>query len=211
MEIDHIFIRSNNGIEAEELIKFGLIEGAGNIHLGQGTKNRRFFFRNMLIEFLWISNINEVTSKLTKPMKLFERLSEFNDNTSPFGICFRPCDEKENSVFPHWKYKPMYLPNDLFIAVSDYNEVEEPFLFYIPFGVRNERILNNEVQKLEVSKIQITSMVSEKNSEFNKIINESKNVEYIYGEEHLMIIEFDFQKNNKEYDFRPKIPLVFKW
>lgn len=45
MEVDHIFIFSNNqGREADELINFGLTEGSNRVHPGQGTRNRKFYF-----------------------------------------------------------------------------------------------------------------------------------------------------------------------
>ena len=34
MKVDHIFIFSNKGREADELLKFGLIEGSGRVHSG---------------------------------------------------------------------------------------------------------------------------------------------------------------------------------
>ena len=47
MEVDHIFICVQSGApEAETLKKFGLTEGSSNKHPGQGTENRRFFFKN---------------------------------------------------------------------------------------------------------------------------------------------------------------------
>jgi hypothetical protein len=33
-----------------------LTEGTPNIHPGQGTANRRFFFRNAMLELLWVND-----------------------------------------------------------------------------------------------------------------------------------------------------------
>lgn len=50
MVLDHIFICVQPGAsEAEALIDFGLTEGSPNRHQGQGTANRRFFFRNAFL------------------------------------------------------------------------------------------------------------------------------------------------------------------
>jgi len=47
-EVDHLFVCANLGApEADSLIAFGLTEGAPNVHPGQGTANRRFFFHNV--------------------------------------------------------------------------------------------------------------------------------------------------------------------
>ncbi|HBU86299.1 MAG TPA: glyoxalase-like domain protein, partial [Acinetobacter sp.] len=55
MEVDHIFICVQSGApEAETLKKFGLTEGSSNKHPGQGTENRRFFFKNSFIELIFL-------------------------------------------------------------------------------------------------------------------------------------------------------------
>ena len=73
MEIDHIFICVEPGApEAEQFKKFGLIEGSRNRHPGQGTSNRRFFFHNACIEFLFIQDHVELQSELTKSTRLYE-------------------------------------------------------------------------------------------------------------------------------------------
>ena len=61
MEIDHIFIFSNNsGKEAKNLIEFGLTEGSSRVHKEQGTKNRKFYFENFFLEILWVINEEEI-------------------------------------------------------------------------------------------------------------------------------------------------------
>lgn len=55
MQLDHFFILTSPGApEADALVQLGLIEGTSNAHPGQGTANRRFFFANTTIEFLYI-------------------------------------------------------------------------------------------------------------------------------------------------------------
>lgn len=75
MEVDHVFICVEHGAhEAEVLKRFGLTEGSANRHPGQGTANRRFFFRNAFIELLYLQDFAEVQNELTKPTRLYERL-----------------------------------------------------------------------------------------------------------------------------------------
>src|SRR5262245_20497294 len=91
MEFDHLFICTNSGAsEADRLLEFGLTEGTRNIHLGQGTESRRFFFRNAMLEFLWVRDEREVQSDLISPTRLWERWRYRQTGYSPFGICFRP-------------------------------------------------------------------------------------------------------------------------
>lgn len=51
MELEHIFIFTNVPEQAAQLLQqFGLREGTFNIHPGQGTGCRRFFFQNACLE-----------------------------------------------------------------------------------------------------------------------------------------------------------------
>ncbi|MCV6608112.1 MAG: VOC family protein [Campylobacterales bacterium] len=68
MILDHIFLCvTKSAPEAEILKNFGLDEGSSNVHPGQGTANRRFFFENFMIELLFIENLEDLQSDLTKP------------------------------------------------------------------------------------------------------------------------------------------------
>ena len=53
---DHAFVFVGAGAPDADfgLVAAGLVEGTPNIHPGQGTQNRRFFFQNGMIEFLWV-------------------------------------------------------------------------------------------------------------------------------------------------------------
>ncbi len=54
-ELDHVLVCTQVGApEAEALVDFGLSEGSANRHPGQGTANRRFFFRNAMIELAFV-------------------------------------------------------------------------------------------------------------------------------------------------------------
>lgn len=65
-ELDHFFVWSDvNAPEADYLINAGLSEGPANVHPGQGTANRRFFFANGMLELLWVHDEAEARS-LTK-------------------------------------------------------------------------------------------------------------------------------------------------
>ena len=75
-ELDHIFICTSIGAgEADRLIAFGLAEGTPNVHQGQGTVCRRFFFHNAYLELLWVENPAEAQSNLIRPTYLWERWS----------------------------------------------------------------------------------------------------------------------------------------
>jgi len=53
-EIDHLYVLASVGApEADRLLDAGFVEGSRNAHRGQGTANRRFFFSDTMLEFLW--------------------------------------------------------------------------------------------------------------------------------------------------------------
>jgi hypothetical protein len=85
--LDHVFIFCDEcGPEAESLLGIGLIEGSRNVHPGQGTSNRRFFFRGGFLELLWVSNPEEAQSSLTAPTKLWPRWAARKQGACPFGM-----------------------------------------------------------------------------------------------------------------------------
>lgn len=111
-QIDHIFIMLSKGApEVDQLIQFGLSEGKPNVHFGQGTSNRRFFFNNFMLELVWVHNPKEARNENTRPTFLWDRWMN-REKQSPFGICLRPVVKLESKLpFRCWKYNPAYLPN----------------------------------------------------------------------------------------------------
>src|SRR5437667_11016558 len=90
-EIDHLFICTCIGAcEAERLLAFGLTEGTPNVHPGQGTANRRFFFRNAFLELLWVQDSSTAQSAAIRPTHLWEHWSGRRSSACPFGFIFRP-------------------------------------------------------------------------------------------------------------------------
>lgn len=73
IELDHVFVCVAAGApEGNRLTTFGLIEGTPNSHPGQGTANRRFFFRNAMLELLYVHDEREARSPLVAPTRLWE-------------------------------------------------------------------------------------------------------------------------------------------
>ena len=162
MEIDHIYICTENKAPAGDLLtQFGLVEGSTNTHPGQGTANRRFYFHNLMLELLWVENIEEVQSERTKPMRLYQRCQSTTNTISPFGIGLRPTTEKnESAPFPVWDYHPIYLPNFLKIQVADNTSLSEPMYFYLYFAIRQDKVSieRREPMKHKVPLKEVTSV-----------------------------------------------------
>jgi hypothetical protein len=135
MELDHVFITCTPGApEGDVLVQAGFVEGSRNTHAGQGTSNRRFFFRNAYLELLWIHDAQEARSERTRPTRLWERCGERVSTACRFGLVFRPAYEDERPPFPTWSYHPAYLPPSTSIEFAQGTSIAEPELIYLPFA-----------------------------------------------------------------------------
>ena len=131
--LDHVFVCcAPDAPEAQTLLDIGLVEGTSNIHPGQDTTNRRFFFDGGFLELLWVSDVDEAQSSLTMPTRLWQRWSTRNHGSCPFGIAFRPTgDHVALPPFLAWDYRPKYLPRDKHILFAQQTSLQEPELFYL--------------------------------------------------------------------------------
>lgn len=208
MQIDHIFIRVQpGGAEADALREFGLSEGSGNVHPGQGTANRRFFFANAFLELLWIADEEEVRSEQTRPTMLHERLTA--GEASPFGICFRP-----NAEFPTWDYKPTYLPAGMTIGVANNTPLSEPMWFYTSAGKAPELFEGESRQPLQhaaglhhITGLRCTLPSTTTLSEASL----ASGIHFIEGDEHLLEISFDDEARGMSKDLRPGLPIILHY
>ena len=140
MQTDHIFIFSNNnGKEAKELVDFGFLEGSSRVHKGQGTTNRKFYFKNFFLEILWVNDLEEIQSPLVAPTKLWQRADFKKNNFSPFGLCLVNT-ESTDLVFANAtstnvvKYQPQYFPAGMEIEILTNEHLPHlPWTFRLPF------------------------------------------------------------------------------
>ena len=216
LELDHVFVFVSEGApEADILSKFGLLEGEPNVHPGQGTSNRRFFFRNMMLELLWVSNPEEVKSELTKPTMFWERWNGRNRGASPFGIILR--SPKEEVPFDAWEYKPNYLPDGLSFLVGKNSEtLNEPIIFRMPFGDRPDILKKNQPLRNQPGFGKVTSLcmkMPQTPSEHSVLetIGCLEGISFEESENHVMEIGFDGEVCGKSKSFHPELPLVLKW
>ena len=105
---------------ADRLEDSGFAEGSRNHHPGQGTANRRFFFDNAFIEFIWVEDEDEIRSDLVAPTRLWERMNWRESGASPFEICIRPSGPGQVEIpFSTFAYAPDYLPPGDHIPMAD--------------------------------------------------------------------------------------------
>jgi hypothetical protein len=219
-EFDHLFICTDIGAwEAERLISFGLIEGSSNIHRGQGTTNRRFFFHNAMLELLWVHNPEEAKSEQIHLTRLWERWINRNNGACPFGVCLRPADSSNRVAFSNWVYRPPYLPETISIAVGTNSDVlTEPMLFQIPFGKRPDRYptekyqpLKHNVSLYEITRVELISPYANRLSPELQAVIDTNQIKIRAGMDYFVELGFDGEEQHKRVDFRPELPLMINW
>jgi hypothetical protein len=135
LELDHIiFFCAPGAPEADVLLGLGLHEGPGNSHPGQGTVNRRFFFRNLYLELLWVEGFDEAQTGEARRTQLWDRWINRANGCCPIGLVLRPGPDGAGTPFPSWKYVPKYFPAGFSIDVALDIPPNEPLLFYLPFA-----------------------------------------------------------------------------
>jgi len=214
VELDHLFICTDVGAPAaEELVQFGLREGPPNQHPGQGTSCRRFAFQNAMLELLWVSNVKEAQSTQTRRTLLWDRWSDREGAASPFGICLRPAkSQHRKSPFPAWEYRPAYLPDPLVMCIGE-ARVEEPMWVYLGFMRRIQReqwFIEHPIGIREMTSVALTCPAS-LHSAVARIVVGLRVLTHREGPKSLLEIEFDGSRRKEIADFRPHLPLIFKY
>ncbi|HTU65596.1 MAG TPA: VOC family protein [Steroidobacteraceae bacterium] len=134
-ELDHIiFFCGTDAPEASALLDRGLHEGPRNSHPGQGTANRRFFFRNAYLELLWVENFTEAQSPVPRSLGLADRWQRRDAGVCPIGLVFRSGRRTLARPIDSWTYTPSYFPPGFSIEVAKDIPDNEPLLFYLPFA-----------------------------------------------------------------------------
>jgi Glyoxalase-like domain len=223
VELDHLFIcTSINAPEAERLISFGLTEGRSNVHQGQGTTNRCFFFHNLMLELLWVHNPAETQSEPIQPLHLWERWVDRDSKTCPFGLCLRPSATAlaqphktriEELPFTTWEYHPPYIQASQSIPVAtNANIITEPILFYLDWhSVPDSQPLDHPVGLREVTDVEFISPYANSPSlELQGMVNANL-LKLSWGSEYLLKLGFDRQSKGQQIDFRPILPLIFSF
>lgn len=136
VELDHFFVITEpQAPQAGALVDAGFLEGSPNRHPDQGTACRRFFFANVMLEFIWLRDAIEARRGPAARTGLADRAERRGGGASPFGLCVRPKGSPAPPPpFPTWRYAPPYLPDDrpAYEISRRSLHVDEPFLFYMP-------------------------------------------------------------------------------
>lgn len=215
-EFDHVFICvSVGGEEASALAAFGLAEGTPNVHPGQGTACRRFFFSNCYLELLWVNNAAEAQSEKVQPTHLHERWTHRASGACPFGLGFRSNTSYDVRVpFNSMEYCPPYLSAPLCLQVATNASIlTEPMLFYVPLGLRSSKrhLVTHPNHLREVTRVEVVSPHADRLSPEMSAVVTARLAQVRAGPEYFVELGFDGEVQVQQVDFRPRLPLVLCW
>lgn len=217
-ELDHFFVWSGvNAPEADYLINAGLSEGPANVHPGQGTANRRFFFANGMLELLWIQDEAEARSERVHPLRLWERWQNQGQGASPFGVALRPVGPKfDQKPFPGSPYTPDYLPEPLSIWIGDNAaDIAEPLTFYLDFArdLANPKLnaVSHPLGVQNITAVRIYTPQPILSETLQRVVSQVKTLQCLPSEQPYMEIGFDQEQQGQVYDLQPHLPLKLCW
>ncbi|MEZ4571822.1 MAG: VOC family protein [Thermomicrobiales bacterium] len=218
IELDHILICAPVGAPAAgRLIEAGFSEGTPNRHPGQGTVNRRFFFDNAFIEFIWVEDEDEARSDLVAPTQIWERWNWRETGFSPFEICLR-LDDGDEPPFETVDYRPPYIPEGSSIPIVTGVQPAEPGIFINSMGVRPADVSRDARQPLEhpngareISHVLVGSPESTGMSEPVLSLTRLGFVSLGQSREHLIEISFDEKRQGQRLDLQPDLPVILHW
>jgi hypothetical protein len=214
IELDHLFVcASRDTPEAEELVQFGLREGAPNHHPGQGSASRRFPFLNSMIELFWVRDAGEAQAKGTRRTQLWERWSGRESGSCPYGICVRPVDAGHDEIpFPAWTYQPSYLQEPLVMHIGEAG-VTEPMWVYLGFmrrTYREEQFVEHPIGIRAITGLTLTTAAPLMSAASQAMVR-NEVISAQVGKGFLLEIEFDNGYRKQVMDFRPHLPLIFQY
>lgn len=212
--LDHVFITCSVGApEAEVLIDCGFVEGSPNVHPGQGTANRRFFFTDFMLELLWVADPSQAAADAVRCTRLWELWSRRNEGASRFGIVYggEPVPGAQ-LPFTTQSYRPAYLPPPMSIEVVQGLTLAEPALFWIP-SLRIERPARNEptghrAPVRNVRSVAIGLPFVRCLSDAARRVRDVELLDVFEAPEPVVEVRFEAE-HDAVIDCRPDLPLVF--
>ncbi len=211
IELDHFFILTEPGAPHADLLSaIGLNEGTRNDHPGQGTANRRFFFPNTALEFIFVRDANDAANGRGSRLRILDRYESFN--ASPFGLIVRATGDSVDVPFPGWRYCPEYFRSDQCFHVGENSDLlEEPLCIYMPSNLplpdTQLRLANPH---MTVTELRISVPVARPSLTLAAVAD-CERISLRLGEPHQLELVFNEAEEGKISDMTPDLPLVIRW
>jgi len=211
IELDHFFILTDPGASQADLLSgIGLIEGPRNDHPGQGTANRRFFFSNTALEFLYVSDADEAAHGHGSRLRFPDRTQ--NTSASPFGLIVRATSESTDVPFPGWRYCPEYFRSDQCFHVGENSDLlEEPLCICMPLDMPlPEDQLRLANPDMTVTELRLSVPIVQPSLTLEAIAD-CEGISLRLNEPHRLELVFNEEEEGKSIDMTPDLPLIVRW
>jgi hypothetical protein len=209
--LDHFFVITRPGApEADSLAALGLVEGTPNVHTGQGTANRRFFFANAMLELIYIRDAHEATAGAAGKLRISERAR--SAVASPFGLVFRSTTPAAPAPFAGWPYVADYLPDGSYFHIGkNADRLDEPLCIVMPFDIPAPSQQPAPRQPFTtVTSVRI-GVPAASPSPVLAAVSGIGPLSVAAGQPHLMELQFNDGAAGREKDLRPALPLLIRW
>lgn len=236
LQVDHFNVWVENPNKAkEQLTAIGFTsvpDSLSQVHHGQGTAGRYFYFLNGYLELIFVHDRIELerNSQKNSGLDFLERADFKNNGASPFGLALKLKDyQPEEIPFEKVRYHQDWMEEgvSIYSAKNSKTHLKEPSIFVVYPEIESDRFEtladlknipeehgiwreffrhSNGAKKL--TKIVLTSVEVDLNTETMEAVNGMETMTVKNGAEHLMELYFDHQVQGQSFDLRPELPLI---
>lgn len=229
--LDHILIWvDKDAPDIELFIENGFTCIISGKHSQQGTSGKYLFFLNFYIELLYISDNVEAYENIEKfGCNYIERSNWRLNHASPFGLALKmETFDKEKIAFDYTEYKADWMRDDGLIMADNNKNLLAPLVFVLRpkmefpcYNSIDEMLMDNrpdDFKKNHIHENGIKTLTSynvciNPEAETSKLINylNTSGINIFKGDDNCIELIFDNEINNREIDFRPRLPLIIKY
>lgn len=236
LALDHFNIWVVNPEKAKQkLIDIGfnaVPDSLSQVHAGQGTTGRYFYFLNGYLELIFINNQTEFdeNNKINNQLDFKERANFKANDASPFSLALKVKDYDIAEIsFKKVRYHQDWMGKgeSIYAAKNSKTNLNEPSIFVVYPEIESERFsamsdldtipeeyafvrdfYKHQNGAKNLTEMIITSKDLDLNTETVKAINGIENLTIKSGEDYLMELHFDNDVQGKSFDLRPELPLI---
>lgn len=236
LQVDHFNIWVKNPkIAKEQLTDIGFTsvpDSLSQVHNGQGTAGRYFYFLNGYLELIFVYDQNELeeNNAKNKDLDFTERANFEKNGASPFSVALKVKDYNTEKIpFEKISYHQDWMEENvnIYSAKNSKKNLREPSIFVVYPEIESEifeslsalqnspggdvfwkEFFKHQNGAKKITNIIITSTDLDLNTETIQAVNGIENIIIKSGKEHLMELYFDNNIQGKSFDLRPELPLI---